>query len=426
MTERGNFDSKLGIVLATAGSAVGLGNIWRFPYMTGQNGGAAFLLMYVACILLLGVPGMISEFIVGRNAQTNAASAYDKLSKGRPWKLVGHLGILTSTIILGFYAVVAGWCLQYLFASISGQVQGDAQYVQQYFVDFSSSAWKPVVCGLLFILITHLIVVRGVQHGIEKASKLLMPILLILLIVLVVASCMLPGAVEGIKFLLKPDFSKLSSDVMLEALGQAFFSLSLGTACLCTYASYFSRDTNLLNSAGQIALLDSLIALLAGLLIFPAAAAVGISADSGPSLIFITLLLVFAALTSTISMHEIGTAFFTEEFHMPRKYAAWVLTIVASVLCLLCSWSVGAFDIKVLGLSLMDFCDQLTANFMLPLGGMLACLYVGWYIPRQVVHDEFTNYGQLNQNFYRIYLFAVRYVCPVCIMLVFLHQLGIL
>ena len=450
MTERGNFGSKLGIVLATAGSAVGLGNIWRFPYMTGQNGGAAFLLMYVACILLLGVPGMISEFIVGRNAQTNAASAYDKLSKGRPWKLVGHLGILTSTIILGFYAVVAGWCLQYLFASISGQVQGDAQYVQQYFVDFSSSAWKPVVYGLLFILITHLIVVRGVQHGIEKASKLLMPILLILLIVLVVASCMLPGAVEGIKFLLKPDFSKLSSDVMLEALGQAFFSLSLGTACLCTYASYFSRDTNLLNSAGQIALLDSLIALLAGLLIFPAAAAVGISADSGPSLIFITLpnvfqqafgslpvvgyvvsimfyaLLVFAALTSTISMHEIGTAFFTEEFHMPRKYAAWVLTIVASVLCLLCSWSVGAFDIKVLGLSLMDFCDQLTANFMLPLGGMLACLYVGWYIPRQVVHDEFTNFGQLNQNFYRIYLFAVRYVCPVCIMLVFLHQLGIL
>ena len=450
MTERGNFGSKLGIVLATAGSAVGLGNIWRFPYMTGQNGGAAFLLMYVACILLLGVPGMISEFIVGRNAQTNAARAYDKLSKGRPWKLVGHLGILTSTIILGFYAVVAGWCLQYLFASISGQVQGDAQYVQQYFVDFSSSAWKPVVYGLLFILITHLIVVRGVQHGIEKASKLLMPILLILLIVLVVASCMLPGAVEGIKFLLKPDFSKLSSDVMLEALGQAFFSLSLGTACLCTYASYFSRDTNLLNSAGQIALLDSLIALLAGLLIFPAAAAVGISADSGPSLIFITLpnvfqqafgslpvvgyvvsimfyaLLVFAALTSTISMHEIGTAFFTEEFHMPRKYAAWVLTIVASVLCLLCSWSVGAFDIKVLGLSLMAFCDQLTANFMLPLGGMLACLYVGWYIPRQVVHDEFTNYGQLNQNFYRIYLFAVRYVCPVCIMLVFLHQLGIL
>ena len=450
MTERGNFGSKLGIVLATAGSAVGLGNIWRFPYMTGQNGGAAFLLMYVGCILLLGVPGMISEFIVGRHAQTNAARAYDKLSGGRPWKLVGYLGILTSTIILGFYAVVAGWCLQYLFASISGQMQGDTEYVQQYFADFSSSAWKPVLCGLLFILITHFIIVRGVRKGIEKASKWLMPMLLVLLVVLVVASCMLPGAIEGVKFLLYPDFSKLNSDVMLEALGQAFFSLSLGTACLCTYASYFTRKTNLLHSAGQIALLDTLIAILSGLLIFPAAASVGISADSGPSLIFITLpnvfqqafgsvpavgyvvsimfyaLLVFAALTSTISMHEIGTAFFTEEFQMPRKYSAWVLTTVASVICLLCSWSVGAIDIEVMGLSLMDFCDQLTANIMLPLGGMLACLFVGWYIPRQVVLDEFTNYGQDNHSFYRVYLFAVRYVCPVCIILVFLHQLGIL
>ena len=450
MTERGNFGSKLGIVLATAGSAVGLGNSWRFPYMTGQNGGAAFLLMYVGCILLLGVPGMISEFIVGRHAQTNAARAYDKLSGGRPWKLVGYLGILTSTIILGFYAVVAGWCLQYLFASISGQMQGDTEYVQQYFADFSSSAWKPVLCGLLFILITHFIIVRGVRKGIEKASKWLMPILLVLLVVLVVASCMLPGAMEGVKFLLYPDFSKLNSDVMLEALGQAFFSLSLGTACLCTYASYFTRKTNLLHSAGQIALLDTLIAILSGLLIFPAAASVGISADSGPSLIFITLpnvfqqafgsvpavgyvvsimfyaLLVFAALTSTISMHEIGTAFFTEEFQMPRKYSAWVLTTVAGVICLLCSWSVGAIDIEVMGLSLMDFCDQLTANIMLPLGGMLACLFVGWYIPRQVVLDEFTNYGQDNHSFYRVYLFAVRYVCPVCIILVFLHQLGIL
>ena len=241
MEQRGNFGSKLGIVLATAGSAVGLGNIWRFPYMTGQNGGAAFLLMYIACIMLLGVPGMISEFIVGRHAQSNAARAYDKLSGGRPWKLVGYLGILTSTIILGFYAVVAGWCLQYLYASIAGQVQGDSQYVQQYFVSFSSNAWKPVVCGLLFVVMTHLIVVRGVRKGIEKASKWLMPILLVLLVVLVIASCSLPGAIEGVKFLLQPDFSKINSHVMLEALGQAFFSLSLGTACLCTYASYFSH-----------------------------------------------------------------------------------------------------------------------------------------------------------------------------------------
>ena len=450
MKERGNFGSKVGIVLATAGSAVGLGNVWRFPYMTGENGGAAFILIYLGCILILGLPGMISEFIVGRHAQANAARAYDKLSNGRPWKLVGYLGILTSTIILGFYAVVAGWCLQYLFASIAGHINGDPEYVKNYFVTFSSDPLKPVLWGVGFVLLTHLVVVRGVKAGIERASKLLMPILLILLVVIVIASCMLPGAMEGVRFLFEPDFTKLTSSVMLEALGQAFFSLSLGTACLCTYASYFSKDTNLLYSAGQIAILDTMIAILAGLMIFPAAASVGVSPDSGPSLIFITLpnvfqqafsampvvgyvigvmfyaLLVFAALTSTISMHEIGTAFFTEELNLSRRKSAWIITVVASLLCLFCALSVGAYDIKVMGMALMDFCDGLTANVMLPLGGMLTCLFVGWYIPRQVAQGEFTNGGVKNGRFFNVYLFAVRYVCPLCILLVFLHQLGII
>ena len=449
--ERGNFGSKIGIVLATAGSAVGLGNVWRFPYMVGEDGGAAFILVYIVCILLLGLPGMICEFIVGRHAQANAAAAYDKLSGGRPWKLVGYLGILTSTIILGFYAVVAGWCLQYLYAALVGQLSGDANYVKDYFVSFSSSPIRPVLFGIAFILITHLVVVKGVRGGIERASKTLMPILFLLLLILVVASCLLPGAMEGVRFLFQPDFSKLSSNVMLDALGQAFFSLSLGTACLCTYASYFSRDTNLLASAGQIALLDTMIAILSGLMIFPAAASVGISPDSGPSLIFITLpnvfqqafaampiagyvvgvmffaLLVFAALTSTISMHEIGTAFFTEEWNMPRRRSAWVITVVASLICMVCSLSVGAIDeLKLLGVSVMDFCDQLTANFMLPTGALLACLFVGWYIPRQVAHDEFTNWGTHGQRIFPVFLFAVRYVCPLCIVLVFLHQLGII
>ena len=450
MKERGNFGSKVGIVLATAGSAVGLGNVWRFPYMTGENGGAAFILIYLGCILILGLPGMISEFIVGRHAQANAARAYDNLSNGRPWKLVGYLGILTSTIILGFYAVVAGWCLQYLFASIAGHINGDAEYVKNYFVTFSSDPLKPVLWGVGFVLLTHLVVVRGVKGGIERTSKLLMPILLILLVIIVIASCMLPGAMEGVRFLFEPDFTKLTSSVMLEALGQAFFSLSLGTACLCTYASYFSKDTNLLYSAGQIAILDTMIAILAGLMIFPAAASVGVSPDSGPSLIFITLpnvfqqafsampvvgyvigvmfyaLLVFAALTSTISMHEIGTAFFTEELNLSRRKSAWIITVVASLLCLFCALSVGAYDIKVMGMALMDFCDGLTANVMLPLGGMLTCLFVGWYIPRQVAQGEFTNGGVKNGRFFNVYLFAVRYVCPLCILLVFLHQLGII
>ena len=326
METRGNFGSKLGIILATAGSAVGLGNIWRFPYMTGQNGGAAFILIYLVCIILLGLPGMLSEFIIGRHSASNAARAYTNLGKHKAWGALGLMGIITSMIIFGFYSVVAGWCLQYLYASIIGGVHGDPEYVKSYFQTFASDPIRPVLWALGFILLTHMVVVRGVRNGIEKASKILMPLLFILLVVIVIASCSLPGAIKGVEFLLKPDFSKVDENVLLEALGQAFFSLSMGTACLCTYASYFNRQTNLLKSATQIVTIDTLIAVLAGLMIFPAAFSVGVQPDSGPSLIFITLpnvfqqafgnmpvvsyiisvlfygLLVLAALTSTISV----------------------------------------------------------------------------------------------------------------------------
>lgn len=452
MVHRGNFGSKLGIILATAGSAVGLGNVWRFPFMAGHNGGAAFIIIYFGCILLLGIPGMVSEFIIGRHSQANAARAYDHISGGRKlWRMVGYLGILTATIILGFYAVVAGWCLQYLYASLLGHLNGDANYVIDYFRSFSTHPLKPCLWAVAFLLITHTVVSRGVQKGIERASKLLMPLLMVLLVTIVIASCLLPGSQEGIEFLLKPDFSKVSSSVMLEALGQAFFSLSLGTACLCTYASYFKRDTNLLGSAMQIALIDTLIAILAGLMIFPAAFSVGVEPDSGPSLIFITLpnvfqqafasmpvvgyvvgvlfyaLLVFAALTSTISMHEIGTAFFSEELHLSRGKAAWILTIACSVLAIGCSLSVGAVDeIALFGMSLLDFCDYITAQIMLPLGAFLTSLFVGWFVDQQLLHDEFTNNGTVSVRFFRIYQFAVRFVVPVCIALIFLHQFDIL
>lgn len=451
MTEkRGSFGSKLGIILATAGSAVGLGNIWRFPFMTGENGGAAFILLYIGCMLILGIPGMISEFIVGRHAATNTVRAYDSMSRGRPWKLVGILGIITSTIILGFYSVVAGWCLQYLFASFAGGIQGDSNYVKEYFVSFSSDPIKPILWAVAFILLTHLVVVRGIRDGIEKASKLMMPTLFILLLIIVVASCMLPGAYGGIEFLMKPDFSKVNSDVFFSALGQAFFSLSLGTACLCTYASYFSKNTNLTKSAVQIATIDTLVAILAGLMIFPAAFSVGVNPDSGPSLIFITLpnvfqqafasmpvvgyiisilfyfLLTLSALTSTISMHEIGTAYFHEELKKPRKIAAWIITVAAVIISILSSLSCGACDLKLLGVSLLDFFDMLTAQVMLPAGAFLTSIYIGWYVEKDTVKDEFTNGGTVYNKLFPIFLFIVRFVCPVFILIIFLDQIGLI
>ncbi|MBO5058771.1 MAG: sodium-dependent transporter, partial [Prevotella sp.] len=440
MDNRGNFGSRIGLVLATAGSAVGLGNIWRFPFTTGQNGGAAFIIIYIICILMLGLPGMISEFIIGRHAATNAVRAYGVISGKRVWRVVGVMGILCSTIILGFYSVVAGWCLQYLYASVAGQIKGDSSYVARYFTEFSSDIAMPVVWAMVFIIITHFVIVKGVRKGIEKASKLMMPTLFVLLLIIVAASCMLPNAISGIKFLFYPDFSKLSSNVMLEALGQAFFSLSLGTACLCTYSSYFSKRTNLVNAALQIALIDTLIAVLAGLMIFPAAFSVGVKPDAGPSLIFITLpnvfqqafasmplvgyvisilfyaLLALAALTSTISMHEIGTAFFHEELKRPRRHAAWIVTITAIMIAIVSSLSCGAYpQLKVFGMSMMDFFDFLTANILLPAGALLTCIYVGWVVPRSTVMTEFTNRHTVCIKLFPAFLFMVRFVCPICI-----------
>ena len=443
---RANF-GKIGVILATAGSAVGLGNIWRFPYMTGENGGAAFILLYIACVFILGIPGMLCEFVVGRHGASNAVRAYQQFGHSPHWRIIGILGVITSMIILGFYAVVAGWCLQYLYATMTGSISGDKAYVEQYFADFSSDALIPILWAIGFIAITHYIIAKGVRGGIERASNVLMPTLFILLLIIAVASCSLPGASDGIRFLFMPDFSKLTGSVLIEALGQAFFSLSLGTACLCTFASYFSKQTNLVGSATQIACLDSLIAILAGLMIFPAAAAVGVSPDSGPSLIFITLpnvfsqafvsmpavgyiisilfylLLSMAALTSTISMHEIGTAFFHEELQISRNKAAYIVTTICSVIAIFCSLSMGAYpDMQIMGMPILSFCDSLTADWLLPAGSLLTCILVGWFIPKHIVHDEFTNHGTVATHLYAIWLFLIRFVCPIAIIAIFIHQ----
>ena len=449
MDKRANFGSRLGIILATAGSAVGLGNVWRFPTMTGENGGAAFILIYIVCVLLLGVPCMLSEFIIGRRAQANTARAYSRLAGGSPWRFIGYFGVFTGFMIAGYYCVVSGWCLQYVYASVTGQLEGDPAYVTQYFDDFSTNPWKPVVWLVTFFLITHFVIVRGVEKGIEKASKLMMPLLFILLIVIAVASCLLPNAEKGISFLFSPDFSKVDSEVLLSALGQAFYSLSLGMGCLCTYASYFSRDTHLMKSSMQIVSIDTLIAILAGLMIFPAVFSVGGDVEAGPSLVFITLpnvfnqafssmpivghliallfylLLSVAALTSLISLHEVSTAFFHEEFNLSRTKAASIVTTLCCIIGVFCSLSFYNTDISLLGMQLFELFDFTTGQIFLPLGGFLTSLFVGWYVPKSIIHDELTNQGTLRGRFFGIYLFCVRFVCPTCILLIFLHQLGV-
>lgn len=448
--ERASFGSKLGMILATAGGAVGLGNVWRFPYMAGQNGGAAFIIVYVGCVLLLGIPCMISEFIIGRHGAANTYRAYSRVAHGSAWRFVGLLGVITGFLIMGYYGVVAGWCLQYVYASIMGQLGGDASFVKNYFASFSTNPIQPIFWLVAIMLATHVVIIHGVRGGIEKASKMMMPTLFILLLVIVVSSCLLPNASKGIEFLFKPDFSKLDQGVFLGALGQSFYSLSIAMGCICTYASYFSRQTNLFKSALQISIIDLLVAVLAGLMIFPAAFSVGVSPDSGPSLIFITLpnvfnqafaslpvlgwiisllfyvLLSVAALTSLMSLHEVNTSFFYEELKIDRKKGATIVTVSCAIIGAFCSLSLGATDkLSFFGKALFDWFDFVTGQIFLPLAGFLTCLFLGWYVPKQIVQDEFTNWGTLKGRLFGIYLFLIKFVCPVLIFLVFLNQFGV-
>ena len=448
--ERARFGSKLGVILATAGSAVGLGNIWRFPYMAGQNGGAVFIMIYIFCILLLGIPCMISEFIIGRHGQANTARAYRKMAGGTMWSFIGYMGVLTGFLITGYYAVVSGWCLEYVWASVLGKLHGDPAFITNYFTSFSQDPVKPVFWTLIILLTTYLIIENGVRDGIERASKLMMPTLFVLLLIIVVASCMLPDAEKGIEFLFKPDFKKINGEVFLAALGQSFYSMSIAMGCICTYASYFSKHTNLTTSAVQIGVIDFIVALLAGLVIFPAAFSVGVRPDSGPSLIFITLpnvfqqafsfipslgyfisvlfyiLLSMAALTSLMSLHEVSTAFLQEEMVITRKKAARIVTISTIIVGAMCSLSLGAWSkYQFFGKTVFDLFDFVTGQLFLPIVGFLTCIFIGWFVPHKIVRDEFTNWGTLrNGTLFHIYLLLVKYVCPLCILFIFLRQLG--
>lgn len=450
-SNRASFGSKLGVILASAGSAVGLGNIWRFPYEAGNHGGAAFILVYLGCVLFFGIPIMIAEFTIGRRSRANTAGAYQRLAPGTQWRWVGRMGVLAGFLILSYYSVVAGWTLEYIFESVTNSFTGkDATGFINAFNDFIENPWRPVIWMGVFLISTHLFIVKGVEKGIERSAKIMMPMLFILLIVLAVCSISLPGSGSGLEFLLKPDFSKVDANVLLGAMGQAFFSLSLGMGCLCTYASYFRNDTNLPRTAFNVAAIDTLVAILAGFIIFPAAFSVGIQPDAGPGLLFITLpnvfvqafgntpilimlfslmfyvLLAVAALTSTISLHEVVTAYLHEEYHFTRKKAARMVTCGCIALGTLCSLSLGiGKEYTIFGLTLFDAFDFLTAKLMMPIGGFLIATFTGWYLDKKIVWEEVSNHGALHPWIYRTLLFLLKWLCPIGIALIFINELGL-
>lgn len=450
--KRANFGSKLGVILASAGSAVGLGNIWRFPYETGENGGAAFIIIYLGCVLLMGIPIMVAEFLIGRRSRSNTAGAYQRLAPGTPWKWVGRMGVLAGFLILSYYTVVAGWTLEFIYEAATNSFAGkSAEGFIASFDSFVANPWRPLIWLIAFMLMTHYIIVKGVEKGIEKSAKIMMPALFILLTILAICSISLPGSSAGINFLFKPDFSQINSNTFLSAMGQAFFSLSLGMGCLCTYASYFKNDTPLPKVALNVATIDTLVAILAGIIIFPAAFSVGIKPDAGPSLLFITLpnvfqqafgsipllaitlsimfyvLLAVAALTSTISLHEVVTAYLHEEFNMTRKKAARIVTTSCIILGVFCSLSLGiGKEYTLFGMTLFDLFDYVTAKLMMPIGGFLIAIFTGWYLDKKIVWEEITNQGKLEPIVFKTLVFLLKYFSPIAILLIFIHELGLL
>lgn len=446
-TPRDSFSSKFGIIAAAAGSAVGLGNIWKFPYVAGQNGGGAFLVVYLLFIVAIGLPVMLSEFSIGRRAQRNAIGSFKKLAPGTPWYFVGVMGVAAAFLILSFYSAVAGWTLEYVFKSLANSFAGrNETELNLMFGDFISGTWRPLLWQLIFMILTAWIVAAGIRKGIEKYTKVLMPLLVIMIVILCIRSVTLPGSAEGLAFLFKPDFSKLTADAVLGALGQAFFSLSLGMGTLITYGSYIGKSNNLPGTVVQVSVADTLIAIMAGVAIFPAVFAFGIDPAEGPGLVFITLpnifqqmpggyffaliffvLLAVAALTSSISVLEVVVAYFVEELNLSRKRATIFAAVMISVLGVFCTLSFGIMsDVHIFGFLFFDLMDFTASNLLLPLGGFLIVMFVGWYLGSGPAREEISNNGRYRLTYFPVFIFLVRFVAPFAITLVFIYGLGLL
>lgn len=431
--QRESWGSRIGFIMAAAGSAVGLGNIWRFPYLTGQNGGGAFIVIYLACIVFVGFSIMVAEFAVGRRTSLAAVGAYK--SQNKRWTFAGALGVLSGFFIMGFYPVVGGWALAYVAKSFTGLLANPGA-IGDVFGAFISSPVEPLIWMVVYLAINILIVAGGVKEGIEKAGKILMPVLYVLLIFIIIRSISLPGSGAGLEFLFKPDWSVVSGQTWLAALGQAFFSLSLGMGCMITYGSYLNKKENLASNALIVVSMDTSVALMAGIAIFPALFAFGMEPAAGPGLVFVVVPQIFAemggfgvllsaiffvalfvaALTSSVSLLEVVVAYLMDEKGMERKPAVYGTSAVMAVLCILSSLSMGTLSgVKLFGVGFFDFFDILTDKIFLAIGGMLLAIFVGWFMKKEDLKDELTNGGTIKFGMFEIWYVLIKFIIPVAI-----------
>ena len=444
---RESFGSRFGALVAMAGSAVGLGNLWRFPYLVGENGGAAFIIVYIVLSFIICLPIFVSEFVIGRRSQKNAYAAFRDLSGGSAWRWVGLFTIIVPLIVLSYYSVIGGWSIEYLFKSLTFSFTGNESQgaMSTMFGDFVSSPWAPLMCHTAFLLATTLVVVIGIKDGIEKFSKVMMPLLFVMVLAIAIYSLTFPGAAKGIDYLFNPDFSKINAKACAAALGQAFFSLSLGFGTIMTYASYVDKKENIMFQSTATAVSDLMFALIAGMAIMPAVFAFGLNPQSGPGLVFETLPFVFsqmpaggiiaivffvallvAALTSSISMLEVAVAYLVEEKKFTRAWACVVLFILCWIVGAVCSLSFGPLsDVKIFGDGIFDFFDNLSSNILMTLGSLFTVLFVGWRLKKTDIYDEFTNGGSLSFNVrvFGFLWFLIRYVAPVAIICIFVSGL---
>lgn len=446
--KRQGFSSSLGVIAAVLGSAVGLGNIWKFPYVTGANGGAAFILIYLLCLALVGIPVMLSEHLIGRHTKANAVGAFKALEPNRPWFLVGGAGVISAFLIMAFYTTVVGWVYAYIFKAAGGTLLSTKpEDTSLVFDTLVSSVGEPLFWQVLVLLVTGTIIMAGVTKGIERVTKFLMPLLFVLLIIIDIRSLTLPGAGEGLAFLFKPDFSKVTVGVVLAALGLAFFKLSVGMGTMITYGSYVDKNENLPKMAVKVALADTVVSLMAGIAIFPAVFAFGFSPEGGPPLLFKIIPMVFssmplgsffmviffvltaiAATGAMLSLIEVPVAYLTEQFRWSRRRATITTIIGIALLGSTATLSNSLLaDVTPFGKTFFDLFDFITSNILMPLGGIFIALFVGWQWEYTQVKREISNEGQLyNERLFNVYMFLIKYVVPIAITLILLTGLKII